>query len=81
VEDLVGGLSEWSAEPTGIDAARERGVVLGGGLDTGAGAAGALSRLYMSANAQGRNVGFRCVVQADTPPDAVATHRETRPVR
>jgi hypothetical protein len=81
VEDLVGGLSEWSAEPTGVDGARERGVVLGGGLDTGAGAAGALSRLYMSANAQGRNVGFRCVVQADTPPDAVATHRETRPVR
>jgi len=69
VRDLVGGLSEWTIEPaTGVsEAARERSVVLGGGLDTGAGAAGSLTRLYMNANAQGRSVGFRCVVQAETP--------------
>jgi transposase-like protein len=80
VEALVGGLSEWSVEPTsGVEVARERGVVLGGGLDTGAGTAGGLRRLYMSANAQGRSVGFRCVVQADVPPAAVATHREPGP--
>jgi formylglycine-generating enzyme required for sulfatase activity len=66
VRDLMGSLSEWTVEPagTGFDAARDRALVLGGGLDTGAGAAGALSRLYTTANAQGRSVGFRCVVHA-----------------
>jgi hypothetical protein len=74
VEDLMGSLSEWAVEPsaTGVtgrsaDAARDRVVVLGGGLDTGAGAAGTLSRLYMTANAQGRSVGFRCVVRPEAP--------------
>jgi formylglycine-generating enzyme required for sulfatase activity len=82
VEDLMGSLSEWAVEPSatsvtghGVDAARERVVVLGGGLDTGSGAAGALSRLYVTANAQGRSVGFRCVLQPEMPA-AVSKHRE-----
>jgi transposase-like protein len=78
VADLIGGLSEWAVEPpTGAtEATRERAVVLGGGLATGSGTAGALTRLYMNANAQGRSVGFRCVVRADTAPTAMAVQRE-----
>lgn len=78
IADLVGGLSEWTVEPaTGAtEATRERAVVLGGGLATGVGTAGTLTRLYMNANAQGRSVGFRCVVRADTPPAPMATNRE-----
>jgi formylglycine-generating enzyme required for sulfatase activity len=79
VEDLLGGLSEWTVEPAagGAEATRDRAVVLGSGLDTGAGVAGGLRRLYMSANAQGRSVGFRCVVQVGAPPgSAVATVRD-----
>lgn len=68
-ENLVGGLSEWTFEPTAGDTAatRERVVVLGGGLDTGAGAGGGLRRQYMNANAQGRSVGFRCVTRPGAP--------------
>ena len=68
--DLTGGVSEWTIELVPTTQAgtagpmRERYVVLGGGLDTGTGAAGALNRLYMSANAQGRSVGFRCAAKA-----------------
>jgi hypothetical protein len=78
VADLIGGLSEWAVEPpTGsTEATRERAVVLGGGLATGSGTAGTLTRLYMNANAQGRSVGFRCVVRADTSPTAMAVQRE-----
>jgi formylglycine-generating enzyme required for sulfatase activity len=78
ITDLVGGLSEWTVEPsTGTtEATRERAVVLGGGLATGVGTAGTLTRLYMNANAQGRSVGFRCVVRADTPPAPMAANRE-----
>jgi formylglycine-generating enzyme required for sulfatase activity len=79
VADLIGGLSEWTTEPaTGTsEATRERAVVLGGGLATGVGTAGTLTRLYMNANAQGRSVGFRCVVRADTAPvPPMATNRE-----
>lgn len=78
VADLIGGLSEWAVEPpTGAtEATRERAVVLGGGLATGSGTAGTLTRLYMNANAQGRSVGFRCVVRADTAPAAMAVQRE-----
>jgi formylglycine-generating enzyme required for sulfatase activity len=80
VADLSGGVSEWTIEPaTGAtEAARERAVVLGGGLATGSGRAGSLTRLYMNANAQGRGVGFRCVVRADTPR-ATASNREPSP--
>ncbi|HWO09113.1 MAG TPA: SUMF1/EgtB/PvdO family nonheme iron enzyme, partial [Polyangiaceae bacterium] len=71
--DLGGGVSEWTVEPASphaadVDATRERYVVLGDGLDRGIGAGGALSRLYMNANAQGRSVGFRCVVALDVAP-------------
>jgi hypothetical protein len=78
-QDLVGGLSEWTFEPTAgtTDATRERVVVLGGGLERGAGTAGGLRRLYMNANAQGRSVGFRCVVRADAAPGvALASRRD-----
>lgn len=78
IADLIGGLSEWTVEPaTGTtEATRERAVVLGGGLANGSGMAGTLTRLYMNANAQGRGVGFRCVVRADTAPAAMAANRE-----
>ena len=43
---------------------------------------GALSRLYTTANAQGRNVGFRCVVHADSSSGAaLATRRDPEPPR
>jgi hypothetical protein len=72
-ENLSGGLTEWTFEPTAgsTDATLERAVVLGGGLDTGTGTAGGLRRLYMNANAQGRSVGFRCVIRADATPRGV----------
>jgi hypothetical protein len=70
--DLVEGVSEWALEPVsgpaGADGARERYVVMGGGLDRRAGTAGAVSRLYMNASAQGRGVGFRCAVALDMAP-------------
>ena len=66
---LLDGLSEWSVEPAtpraGGEPVRERYVVLGGGLERGSGVGGGLTRLTMSANAQGRSVGFRCVVALD----------------
>lgn len=64
---LLDGVSEWTLEPAttrpGSDGARERYVVLGGGLERGAGLGGGLTRLTMNANAQGRSVGFRCAVE------------------
>jgi hypothetical protein len=70
VAELVDGLSEWTVEPPGggVEAARERVVVLGGGFDTRVSKPGGLRRLYMSANAQGRSVGFRCVLEPDASP-------------
>jgi formylglycine-generating enzyme required for sulfatase activity len=60
VQALTGGLSEWALEPAATSSAqepaRDRYVVLGGGLDSHVGP----SRLYVSANAQGRTLGFRC---------------------
>jgi transposase-like protein len=68
---LLDGVSEWTVEPAasrpGSEGARERYVVLGGGLERGSGLGGGLTRLTMSANAQGRSVGFRCVVGLDLP--------------
>jgi hypothetical protein len=49
-------------------------VVLGGGLASGSGTAGTLTRLYMNATAQGRSVGFRCVVRAETTTAALREH-------
>jgi hypothetical protein len=82
VENLIGGLSEWTFEPRAggtTDATGGRVVVLGGGLDTGAGTAGGLRRLYMNANAQGRSVGFRCVIRAEAPPGAALASRRDPP--
>jgi formylglycine-generating enzyme required for sulfatase activity len=83
VADLIGGVSEWTLEPaTGTsEAAHERAVVLGGGLASGSGSgtAGTVTRLYMNANAQGRSVGFRCVVRADAAAPATAANREPSP--
>lgn len=83
IADLNGGLLEWTIEPaTGVtEASRERAVVLGGGLATGAGtgSAGTLTRLYMNANAQGRSVGFRCVLGADAQAASLASNREPTP--
>jgi formylglycine-generating enzyme required for sulfatase activity len=68
--DLLGGVSEWTSAGTGpesvtsgVDAVaqRERFVVLGGSLKSDPAAVAApATRLYMNANASGRNVGFRC---------------------
>jgi transposase-like protein len=68
---LLDGVSEWTVEPAtlrpGSDGARERYVVLGGGLERGGGLGAGLTRLTMNANAQGRSVGFRCVIGLDMP--------------
>jgi formylglycine-generating enzyme required for sulfatase activity len=68
--DLANGFSEWAVEtselaagPAGVE--RERYVVLG---SSEGGPAGSITRLRMNANAQGRNVGFRCA--SDAPPAA-----------
>jgi hypothetical protein len=72
---LLDAVSEWAVEPAtprpGPDAARERFVVLGGGLDPGSGIGSGLTRLTMNANAQGRSVGFRCVIALDLPGTGV----------
>jgi hypothetical protein len=68
VRDLLGSVSEWTSGRVrgesashGREVAREyeRYVVLGAGFKASANAA-TPSRLYMNANAQGRDVGFRC---------------------
>jgi len=68
--DLLGNVSEWTSGHVGFqrpsdaddpNARRELYAVLGGGLQPGASRIGSrASRLYMNANARGRNVGFRC---------------------
>jgi serine/threonine-protein kinase len=69
VLDLFGNVSEWTSgrvglrNPTAGDDPNQRQLyaVLGGGLQPGTGGLGShASRLYMNANARGRNVGFRC---------------------
>lgn len=68
--DLLGNVSEWTTGHVGFQrpsdaedpsARRELYAVLGGGLQPGTSRIGSrASRLYMNANARGRNVGFRC---------------------
>jgi uncharacterized protein DUF4388/sulfatase-modifying factor enzyme 1 len=70
VTDLVGGLSEWTVEPSAEPVplhgpARERYVVLGGGFDTSKGSS--FSRLHVNGNAQGLSIGFRCATPLATP--------------
>ncbi len=68
--DLLGSLSEWTSEQGSTSAPNsapegtlhERYAVLGGGLNTGPSASGTPARMYMSANAHGRSVGFRCAL-------------------
>jgi formylglycine-generating enzyme required for sulfatase activity len=63
LDDLGAGLSEWTVEPppSGVAGGRERSVVLG----SQGGPFASASRLATSANAQGKGVGFRCVVRMD----------------
>jgi hypothetical protein len=78
--DLLGGVSEWTTASTparpelggsGDAVPPERFVVLGGGLESGSGAAAApATRLYMNASAIGRNVGFRCASSLQRPGSA-----------
>jgi len=85
ITDLGAGLSEWAIESralttaTGGDTGRERFVVLGGSRE---GAAGPMTRLLTSANAQGRSVGFRCALNgtaAGPGPAGVAPTGKTAP--
>ena len=69
VLDLFGNVSEWTTGHVGQRSAadgedpsrRQLYAVLGGGLQPGASRLGShVGRIYMNANARGRNVGFRC---------------------
>jgi formylglycine-generating enzyme required for sulfatase activity/transposase-like protein len=69
VLDLLGNVSEWTTGHVGQRTAadgedpsrRQLYAVLGGGLQPGASQlASHVGRIYMNANARGRNVGFRC---------------------
>jgi transposase-like protein len=67
VLDLLGNVSEWTTSHVGLreggDARQQLYTVLGGGLSAGASRLGSrASRVYLSANARGRTVGFRCAV-------------------
>jgi formylglycine-generating enzyme required for sulfatase activity/transposase-like protein len=69
VLDLFGNVSEWTTGQVGLRGSAQADdrtlhplyAVLGGGLQPGASRIGSrASRMYMNANARGRNVGFRC---------------------
>jgi formylglycine-generating enzyme len=69
VLDLLGNVSEWTTGQVGLRGAadsddpsrRQLYAVLGGALQPGASRLGShAGRLYMNANAGGRNIGFRC---------------------
>jgi len=69
VLDLLGNVSEWTSGHVGLHSSgqgddgtrRQLYAVLGGGLQPGASRIGSrASRMYLNANARGRNVGFRC---------------------
>jgi serine/threonine-protein kinase len=69
VLDLLGNVSEWTTGQVGLRSSaqgddgtrRQLYAVLGGGLQPGASRIGSrASRMYLNANARGRNVGFRC---------------------
>jgi len=75
VRDLLSSVSEWTSgrargESTSqgreVALGHERYVVLGAGFKPSANAA-TPSRLYMNANAQGRDVGFRCAHDLEGP--------------
>ncbi|MEO8180690.1 MAG: SUMF1/EgtB/PvdO family nonheme iron enzyme [Deltaproteobacteria bacterium] len=68
VLDLLGNVAEWTTGHVGLrsvadgdDSGSQLYAVLGGGLQPGANRLGSRAgRIYMSANALGRHVGFRC---------------------
>jgi formylglycine-generating enzyme required for sulfatase activity len=71
VLDLFGNVAEWTTGHVGQRSAadgedpsrRQLYAVLGGGLQPGASRlASHVGRIYMNANARGRNVGFRCAL-------------------
>lgn len=85
---VLGELSEWTKghlarTPPGLEPSAERQLyaVLGTASSTGAGEAARPSRLYMSASAHGRNVGFRCAssLQASAEPPRVETSPASAP--